>query len=171
MGEVGAGGRLLPPAPLDPSHDLSQFDCGAPQLNDWLRKHALASEGRTARTYVVCEGSVVVGYYCISAGSVERGALPSKLKRAQGLPQYIPVTIIGRLARDLRFRATGLGSDLLRDALIRILGASKVVGSRAVLVHALDAQAMRFWKEHDFVEAPTGSGTLFLPLETLADAL
>jgi GNAT superfamily N-acetyltransferase len=164
-------GSLVPPAPLSADHDLSRFDCGRAPLNDWLRERALDSEGRTARTYVVCEGSVVVGYYCIAAGSVERQALPSRLKRAQGLPGNIPVTIIGRLARDLRYRGTGLGRDLLRDALIRCLSASQVVGSRAVLTHALDEEAARFWTGCGFVESPIGSRTFFLAMERVVEAV
>lgn len=170
MAEVTPG-RLLPPEPLNETHDLSRFDCGKPLLNEWLQQRALESEGRTARTYVVCEGNVVVGYYCISAGSVERKNLPPKLRRAQGLPHFIPVTILGRLARDMGYRRISLGADLLRDALIRILGASQIVGSRAVLFHAIDEEAAKFWKSNEFVECAVGSRTFVLPIETIADAL
>jgi hypothetical protein len=97
--------------------------------------------------------------------------MPPKLKREQGLPQYIPLTIIGRLARDLRYARSGLGADLLRDALLRTLNASKIVGSRAVLVHAIDAHARQFWLNSGFVESPIGSGTLYLPIEAIANAL
>ena len=113
----------------------------------------------------------MVGYYCISTGSVERRALPPKLKRTQGLPNSIPVAIIGRLGRDVSYRGKGLGQDLLRDALIRILSASRVIGIRAVLVHALDDGAARFWTEHEFVECPVASWTFFLAMETIEGAV
>jgi hypothetical protein len=160
-------GLISAPAPLSAAHDLSQFDCGTPVLNDWLRNHALVSEGKSARTYVVCRDKVVVGYYCIATGSIDRRSLPPKLKRDQGLPNLIPVAIIGRLARDLSCRGAGLGPDMLRDALIRILSASQIVGLRAVLVHALDDEAASFWKAYEFVEFPAGSRTFFLPIETI----
>lgn len=164
--------RLTEPAPLTEDHDVSSFDCGSPKLDSWLKQHALQSEGRTARTYVTCEApSRVVGYYCVSSGSVERQALPSRMKRQQGIPNQIPVTILGRLARHIDYRGSGLGEDLLRDALLRILNASRVIGSRAVLVHALDVSAQQFWADHEFIEFPVGSRTLFLPMETIADAL
>lgn len=163
---------LTAPVPLTPAHDLSRFGSGKSALDGWLRDHALDSEGRSARTYVVCEpDAVVVGYYCISTGSVERGALPPKMKRAQGLPNQIPVAIIGRLARDERYRGTRLGQDLLQDALRRILAAAQIVGLRAVIVHAMDDAAAAFWKAHEFIECPIGSRTFFLPVETIADAL
>ena len=163
---------LTAPAPLAPGHDLSRFHSGKSELDDWLRDRALESEGRSARTYVVCAAdAVVVGYYCISTGSVERGVLPPKVKRARGLPNQIPVAIIGRLARDERYRGKGLGQDLLQDALRRILTAAQIIGVRAVLVHALDEEAAAFWKAHEFIECPIGARTFYLPIETIADAL
>jgi GNAT superfamily N-acetyltransferase len=158
--------------PLTPAHDLSRFDSGSPDLDDWLRNSAMESEGRSARTYVVCQHErIVVGYYCISTGSVQRRELPPKIKRARGTPKQVPIAIIGRLARDRRFAGQGLGKDLLQDALRRILAASRIIGVRAVLVHALDAQAANFWKDHEFVECPIGSKTFCLPLETIAEAI
>lgn len=176
MGEVrphpAASERALSaPARFSSSHRLERFDCEKPALNDWLREHAGTSEGRTARTYVVCEGAEVVGYYCISSGSIERGALPSKMKRERGLPKQIPVAIIGRLARDVRYKGTRLGEDLLRDALARIIGASETIGVRAVLVYALDEDAARFWRKHGFTESPLGSRTFYLAIETAIEAI
>jgi hypothetical protein len=160
------------PTPLAEQHDLSVFRSGQDALDTWLKHHALTSEGKTARTYVVCRNvNIVVGYYCISTGSVERRALPAKMKRARGLPTQIPVAIIGRLARDISYKGTGLGLDLLQDALTRILSASRILGIRAVLVHALDEHAAAFWKANDFIECPIESRTFYLPIETIADAI
>jgi hypothetical protein len=154
------------------AHDLNQFDCGKQELNEWLRNHARESEGRTARTYVVCEKDiVVVGYYCISMGSVERKALPSRLRRTQGLPNQIPVAIIGRLARDQSPHLRGLGADLLQDALMRIVAASETIGVRAILVHAIDDEAAKFWRAHEFIECPVHSKTFYMAVETAIDAL
>lgn len=71
--------RLSAPVPLTIAHDLSAFDCGEPVLNDWLRQRALKNESRFSRTYVVCEGNQVVGYFCVSAGAIERAAAPGKV--------------------------------------------------------------------------------------------
>lgn len=164
-------GGLTAPTRLKSTHDLSQFDCGKDLLNDWLRNNALTSEGQTARTYVVCNDNVVIGYYCISMGSVERRQLPSKLKRQQGLPNHIPVAIIGRLARDQNPQWKGLGQDLLQDALIRIVTVSENIGVRCVLVHAIDDDAAKYWRELEFQEYPDGSKTFFMAIETVIDAV
>ncbi len=163
--------RLSPPVRLNAAHDLGPFDCGNEALTTWLKSHARVSEGQSARTYVVCLEDIVVGYYCIATGSVERRALPSKMKRQQGLPNQVPVAIIGRLARDVTYRGTSLGQDLLRDALTRIVSASQIIGIRCVLVHAIDDNAARFWKANEFIEYPGGSRTFFLPVETIIDAI
>jgi hypothetical protein len=41
------------------------------------------------------------------------------------------------------------------------------VGSRAVIVHAIDQNAMAFYIKYGFIEFPYGSQTMFLPIETI----
>lgn len=158
--------RLNAPVPLSPDHQLDQFDCGIPALNDWLKRRAMKNDGRFSRTYVVCSGPEVAAYYCISAGMVERAATPAKLRR--NAPDSIPVSIIGRLAVDLRWAGRGLGASVLADALRRIAIASQSVGIAAVMVQAKDAKARRFYLHcAEFEEFPTDGRTLFLPIETV----
>ncbi len=161
--------RLSAPAPLTADHDLSQFDCGEPALNDWLRHRALQNESRFSRTYVVCEHKRVVAYFCISAGGVDRAAAPGKLRR--NAPDMIPISVIGRLAVSRSHAGRGLGADILSDALRRIAVASQSIGIGAVLVHAKDDAAKRFYmKRAEFIEYPEDSRTLFLPIETVVAA-
>jgi hypothetical protein len=55
---------LRAPEHLTAAHDVSAFDCGVADLDEWLKKRALANEQTGAsRTYVVCAGGRVVGYY------------------------------------------------------------------------------------------------------------
>lgn len=163
-------GRLTTPVPLAADHDLAGFDCGEPALNNWLRQRAWKNESRYARTYVVCQDNRVVAYYCILAGAVERVASPQRMRR--NAPGAIPVSIIGRLAVSLGHAGKGLGADLLADALRRIAIASKSIGIAAVLVHAKDDRARRFYMKYaDFMEYPADSRTLFLPIETVLAAM
>lgn len=174
MAEVGHASErsdvgLSAPVPLTAEHDLSGFDCGEPALNDWLRHRALKNESRFSRTYVVCQGNRVVAYFCISAGAVERRAAPGKVRR--NAPDTIPVSVIGRLAVDRDHAGKGLGADILSDALRRIAIASQSVGIGAVLVHAKDDAAKRFYLRcAEFIEYPEDSRTLFLPIETAVAA-
>ena len=170
--ELGGGRkpcRYSAPQPLTVAHDLSAFDCGEPVLNDWLRQRALKNESRFSRTYVVCEGAQVVGYFCISAGAVQREAAPGKVRR--NAPDTIPVSVIGRLAVSRDHAGQGLGADLLADALRRIALAAQSIGIGAVLVHAKDDAAKRFYLRcAEFIEYPADSRTLFLPIETVMAA-
>ncbi|MGD9895518.1 MAG: GNAT family N-acetyltransferase [Candidatus Methylacidiphilaceae bacterium] len=174
MAEIGGepDGRevpLSPPVPLTAEHEIASFDCGEPALNDWLRNHALKNEGRFSRTYVVCDGKRVIGYFCISAGSVERAAAPGNVRRNS--PDTIPVSVIGRLAVSREQAGKGLGADLLSDALRRIAMASQSIGIGAVLVHAQDDAAKRFYLHcAEFIEYPENSRTLFLPIKTVIAA-
>jgi len=158
------------PVALTSAHDLTSFDSGQPTLDDWLRNRALASEGKSARSFVACEGSRVVGYYCIATGAVSRDtATPKKLRH--GLPDSVPVMLLARLAVDLKAQGQGIGGGLLRDALLRMLNASTQIGARAALVHAINDSAVAFYKAYGFREFPAESRTLFLPVEHIAAAL
>lgn len=138
-------------------------------LNDWLRHRAWNNESRFSRTYVVCAGNRVVAYFCISAGAIERAAVPGKMRR--NAPESIPVFVIGRLAVSREHAGQGLGADMLADALRRIAVASQSIGIGAVLVHAKNDAAKRFYmKWAEFIEYPAESRTLFLPIETIVAA-
>jgi GNAT superfamily N-acetyltransferase len=167
MAEVtGSALKLSPPFPLTADHDLSAFDCGEAALNDWLRHQALKNESRFSRTYVVCADNKVAAYFCIAAGAVERMAAPGKVRR--NAPSNIPVSVIGRLAVSVDHAGKGLGADVLSDALRRIALASQSIGIGAVLVHAKDEAAKRFYLRcAEFIEHPADSRTLFLPIETV----
>lgn len=161
---------LTAPQPLKAEHDCLEFDCGSPALNDWLKQRALKNESRFSRTYVVCDGEKVAAYYCISAGSVERGGGPGKVRR--NAPDAVPISVIGRLAVCKNYAGRGLGACLLADALKRIAVASQSIGIAAVVVHAKDDAAKRFYLHlAEFIEYPADSRMLFLPIETVIAGL
>ena len=102
----------------------------------------------------------------IAAGAVERMAAPGKVRR--NAPSNIPVSVIGRLAVSRDHAGKGLGAEILADALRRIALASQSIGIGAVLVHAKDEAAKRFYLRcAEFIEYPADSRTLFLPIETV----
>jgi GNAT superfamily N-acetyltransferase len=161
--------KLSAPVPLTADQDLSRFDCGESVLNNWLRHRALRNESSFSRAYVVCNENSVVAYFCISAGAVERAAAPGRVRR--NAPDTIPVSVIGRLAVSRDYAGRGLGADILSDALRRIAAASQNIGISAVLVHAKDDRAKRFYIAcAEFIEYPADSHTLFLPIETVIAA-
>ena len=164
MNETAAG--IAAPEHLSAAHDLSLFNCGNAALNDWLTKRALSNEESGAsRTYVVCSRDRVVGYYALANGAV---ALTKALGRVRrNMPDPIPVMIVGRLAVDQRWQGKNVGRSLLRDAILRTLQASEIAGIRAILVHAISADAKRFYERYGFSASPVDPMTLMI---TIADA-
>jgi len=162
--------RIHPPERLNQSHDLAEFECGNhPSLDTWLRERARASEGVSARSYVICDAAVpgcVVGYYAISTAMEARAALPSARMR-RGMPDLVPLLLIGRLAVDRHFQGFGLGSNLLSDGLRRCLAASEIAGVRAVVAHAIDDGAVGFYRRHGFVSSPLGERVMLMPIEVV----
>jgi GNAT superfamily N-acetyltransferase len=111
----------------------------------------------------------VTGYYALTAGSVEKEK--ATYRSTKGMPPYpIPVIVLARLAVDRTVQGRGLGAWLLFDALQRCLGAADQIGVRAVLVHALNESAKKFYLRHDFEEVPGHSLHLMLTMQDLRRA-
>ena len=140
---------LGPPESLAAHHDVSQFSSGVPTLDSWLRGKARLNEAKGgARTYVACDADRVAGFYSLAASSVERRWVSSRVGR--GMPDPVPVILLGQLAVDEHYRARRLGSDLLVDAARRCLAAAGMIGARAIVVQAIDERAAAFYAQFGF---------------------
>lgn len=159
-------GHVGPPEKLSANHDVSQFQCGEPALDQWLRRRALQNEQSGAsRTYVVCIGKRVVGYYALAAGAVAHIASPGRVRR--NMPDPVPVMVVGRLAVDQTVQERAIGPALLRDAVLRTVQAADIAGIRAILVHAISERAKRFYEKWGFTPSPVEPMTLMI---TVAEA-
>jgi GNAT superfamily N-acetyltransferase len=158
---------------LGPDHVLESFDCGRASLNAWLTRHARqATSAGSARTYVVVDSEQkrVVGYNALTAAGLEREAATARMRK--GMPQYpIPVVLLARLAVDVSVARRGLGAWLLRDAMLRTLAASEAIGVRAMLVHAIDTDARRFYLRHGLEPSPTYPLHLMILIKDIAAAV
>ena len=152
-------------------HDLSTFDCGNPALTAWLQKFAWANQqADSAKTYVAVGQNHVAGYYALTAGSVHKNESPERI--AKGLANHpVGVVLLARLAVDTNEQGKGLGKGLLFDALIRIEEAADIVGVRAVMVHAIDDAARKFYEYFEFDPSPTDPFQLMLLLKDVRKAI
>lgn len=160
---------LTPPALLRVDHNLSTFNCGEAVLNEWLKRRAMGNQlSGASRTFVVADGAHKVGgYYALAAGAVDHLSATSAVRR--NMPDPVPVMVLGRLAIDQQHHGKGLGSDLLRDAILRTSRLAQEVGIRALLVHALHEEARAFYAHHGF--GASGIDPLMLMLRIRADGL
>jgi len=163
--------KLNPPVLLTKDHDRNSFDCGVPALNDYLKKYALQNQKKyAARTYVATRGMRIVGYYSLAYGSVSLEEAPHHVK--SGLPRHpVPVILLARLAVDSTEQGHGLGTALLKDALLRTIQAAEIAGLRAMLVHAKDGSAKRFYEKFGFEPSPIDAYHLFLKLSDILASL
>jgi GNAT superfamily N-acetyltransferase len=159
---------------LGKSHDRKSFDCGELSLNEYLQQYASQDiKRRINKVFIASPPEApqqVIGYYSLSAGSLDANVLPDGLRRR--LPRYpVPVVLLGRLAVAKSHQGQGLGSILLADALQRIVQASQVMAVYAVIVDALNDRAAVFYQQFCFIRLPSQPLKLFLPMDSVADLL
>ena len=155
------------PQALNVDHDISQFDSGVSDLDDWLRGVARLNElTGGSRTYVICEGNRVIGFYSLATSSVEKERLPSRVER--NMPEPVPVVLLGQLAVDVNYRGLGFGQHLMIDAGERVIETARLVGVRAVVVQALQETARQFYMRFGFRQFSSQEPfTLVLPVKKL----
>jgi GNAT superfamily N-acetyltransferase len=161
---------VTPPEPLADHHDLSAFDSGVPALDQWLKRRARPNQGAGAsRTFILRQDDKVIGYYALASGAVAVAHAPGRLRR--NMPDPIPVAILARLALARDHQGQGLGRALFRDAVLRVLQASEVIGMRGLLVHAISEEAKAFYLALGLEPSPLDEMTLMATLRDLREAL
>ena len=152
--------------PLGSRHDRTSFHCGLPELDRYLARQAGQDVRRRIARVFVCtagEADAVLGFYTLSALSIDLASLPEQLSRK--LPRHpVPCALIGRLAVDRSAHGHGLGRMLLADAVKRTLAAGETVAMHALIVDAANDDAKRFYERFGFVPLTDDPMRLFLPL-------
>lgn len=127
---------MLEEQQLDPSrHNRKAFCSGVPALDRFLQQHA----------------------------QVKLADLQPD--DAKPLPPYpVPCFRLGRLARDQRWQARGIGALLLGLAVQRCLDAKRSIGGYALIVDAKGSEAEIFYQRHGFLHVQDTPRSLYLPL-------
>ena len=161
---------ITAPAPLGEAHRLDTFRCSEPDLEFWLKQRARRNQWEGAsRTFVVCAGDELIGYYALAAGAVLHEKAPGSIRR--NMPEPIPVAVLGRLAVHLDWAGQGIGTGLLKDAILRTARLAEEMGIRALLCHAINEKARQFYLHHGFASSPIEPLTVMLNIARLAKTL
>jgi len=124
-------------------------------MNQWFRRHAWANHAAgISRANVICDAATagIIGYVTLSAGQIERTALPKPQQRYK--PDPVPVTLLGQLAIHRDYQGRGYARSLLLFALRAALRVSRDVGSFGVIAHPLDDRARGFYARWGFQDLP-----------------
>lgn len=157
--------------PIEKEHKRSEFNCGYPELNQYLSRYARQNHVKGInKAFVATKLTTplkIDGYYTISSSTIDFVSFPESYQKK--IPNYpIPAALIGRLAVDITCQRQGLGKELLVNALMRIVRASQEFGIYAVRVDAIDEKAKQFYLKYEFIPFTDHSLSLFLPLKTIA---
>ena len=162
---------LSAPELLTESHDVSHFSCGKPAHDHWLKARALSNQQRGfAVVMVVHEAGRVVGFYGLAPTAVAASSLPRSVRTGQP-PEQVPCLLLAQLATDVGWAGRGVGSGLLKHALIRCVEGAKLVGGRALLVRAIDADAAGYWKRMGFLPTKDDPFMLFRSMADITASL
>jgi len=149
------------------AHHVDSFASGSEPLDTFLVRYALLGQlANTSQTYLALAGDRVVGYYTLVFGQVARDTASPRV--AKGLPRYpVPVMVLARLAVASDMQRQGIGSGMLKDAVLRTLQAADIAGLRALVAHAKDESAREFYERFDFVPSPSDPLHLFVLIKDL----
>lgn len=160
---------------LTAEHDMTGFDCGEPALNSWLARFALKNQSsNNSKTYVLATipsyGRKIVGFYVLVVATLTHEQAIESLHKGTPKNQMIPAILLARLGISKDYQGQGLGKALLKDALKQCLAVSRIIGVRAVLVHAKPGKDTFYAKSAGFEPSPTDPLHMMLPIQTLLAA-
>jgi len=160
---------------LSRAHDRDGFDCGSEPLNVYLRQRARQHTHRgISRTFVLVEESAaeprpISGYFTLNICQLRAEQLPGEAARR--LPREVAGVKLGRLAIAKGRQRQGLGRLLLVAAMKKFVEVFDSAGGIGLFVDAKDDEAKAYYEQFGFIPLPDNPLQLFLPVQTIREAL
>jgi len=153
---------------LQRDHPRRQFECGQPEVDDWLRSKAWQHQKKhlSVTKVLLDEGNRIAGYYTLATGQIDFSDLPDEL--AKRLPRrWLPVAVLAWLGVSAERQGQGIGQLLLAQALRDCYEAGDTFAFVAVILDCLTAAAKTFYQKWDFEELPGYPYRLFVSYRQL----
>ncbi|MCL2424247.1 MAG: GNAT family N-acetyltransferase [Micrococcales bacterium] len=153
--------------PFTKDLDRSTFTCGKEELDRWLRYYAGQQErDNTARTiFGMDERQVrIASFYTLVATRLDVAEVEGT---ALGSRYPVSAVLLARLAVDVDYQGEGLGRVTLYNALANVVDLSEGLGFEAVVVDAIDDEAVRFYQRYGFRQLSDDGRRLFLTTKDL----
>ena len=161
---------------LSRAHDRASFSCGEDALDRYLKEAAGQDMRRgLAAVHVLIDvtaPNTIAGFYSLSASGIPLDDFPEDI--VARLPKYpsVPVSLVGRLATDLRFQGQRCGLRLVVDALMRSCTISEqLMGIHGVVVEAKSEGVVPFYKRFGFAQFKDSPLRLYIPIKTAREAV
>lgn len=158
---------------LAKGHQRDRFDCGEPALNNYLRQTARQHQDKgIAKTFVLVVADAptqILGFVALTVCEVTSAQMPVTF--AKKFSAVVPAARLARLAVASDRQGKKLGEMLLVFAMERTALVAESVGLVAMFVDAKNERAQSFYQRYGFIPLLDDPLKLFLPIETLRDAL
>ena len=156
---------------LEESDDTSGFMCEHEALSKFIRESVFRERRNNLCECYVCidtDKDLIAGYFTLSTSCISRDSLPSKTLQKKVPTGYgsVPAILVGRLARDLRYRGESVGDYLMMESIVQCVAVRKTVGVQMIHVQAKDTRSANFYKKFSFVELSESPLDLILPIST-----
>jgi ribosomal protein S18 acetylase RimI-like enzyme len=156
---------------LDRSHDRAGFDCGVPELNNFLKATARQhGQKGISRTFVLTDGTpAILGFFTLTLCEIHAEQLPASHARKYPL-HSLPAARLARLAVSHKAQGKGYGDLLLTEAIHRTVLIAEQAGIIGLFVDAKNDSVQSFYLRYGFLAIPEHPLQLFLPIQTILTA-
>ena len=156
-------------------HNLKSFDCGKPDMNQYLARFALKNmELGLNSTWVLAvindkktgDNADIAAYFTLATSTVTREEIPTDKK----LPGYpVPAVLLARLAVDIEFKKQGLGDKTFITALRKAAELTEAgLPAHCLVLDVLDDDALTYYQRFDmFMPFTDDPMRLFVPMHVV----
>jgi GNAT superfamily N-acetyltransferase len=157
--------------PISKSHDRQGFDCGDPDMNQFLLRYARQShEQNASKTFCAIDDAApgkVLGFYTITPSAAAHEEVPPAMVKGLARREVAGFKL-ARIATDLIVAGQGLGGQLLAAAALRCLRIAAEGGGLLLIIDAKNERAAAWYASYGAEPLKGQPLTLVMPLATFA---